>query len=774
MASIELFGFQTEASDQIVARYRKLAADRRRPMEFAEWAVPYYQALSALPGAGKTPILADAVAQLRTAVKGGEPLVLWISKAKAVVEQTHANFQGGGKYAHIVEGFVLCSLSDLTPSEIWDTTTPIIAMSTVGSFNQKDKEDGSLRVHQVHEDRGSESLWDLIKNRPATNGVRRPLIVVYDEGHNLSDQQTELLLELEPDIILVASATMRNPQRLARLINRLREYGWSDEDLVTSVNSKDVVKRGLVKKQIIIGGYATIMESALNDMIEAMSIVTKKAKKLRTGFLPKAIYVCRTNISQEDGRPDNASAAFKDRKAPPILIWRYLVETKGIPPEEIAVYCDLKFDRRAFPPPAEFIHFSGGEDDFAVFSAGNYRHIIFNQSLQEGWDDPACCFAYIDKSMGSSIQVEQVIGRVLRQPGAKHYPDPDLNTGDFYIRIDNRQVFPEILEVVQRKIMAEMPEIRLDAYADPRDRDRSRVEPKEVRTIPEIHVITKHEPIFEAITRIPDFREESRITTGRGERLRAIHDVGAGEVEVPVVVEEMAHSNRVMARWIVRRAVQSLYPRASMTMDWADSRFDARIEMTSSAAGILADEARKLVEVYLENSELSFEEGNPYTVGPVLLKPKDHDTFKYSLHRGYSDLKDFERPFARAIDSLKYPWVRNPSNGGYSIPLLQAGDTFNFFPDFIVWKDDLVYCLDPKGEHLIGQQAGRKLLDIRDENDKRQVVVRLLTLGKWRDPGEQISAEGNTVWYLGRGGVIRNKHCKNPAEAIAAALDANL
>ena len=37
--------------------------------------------------------------------------------------------------------------------------------------------------------------------------------------------------------------------------------------------------------------------------------------------------------------------------------------------------------------------------------AGNFRHIIFNLSLQEGWDDPECCFAYIDKQIGSPDQV---------------------------------------------------------------------------------------------------------------------------------------------------------------------------------------------------------------------------------------------------------------------------------------------------------------------------------------------------------------------------------
>ena len=49
--------------------------------------------------------------------------------------------------------------------------------------------------------------------------------------------------------------------------------------------------------------------------------------------------------------------------------------------------------------------------------AGDFRHVIFNLSLQEGWDDPLAYFAYIDKSMESNIQVEQIIGRLLRQPG---------------------------------------------------------------------------------------------------------------------------------------------------------------------------------------------------------------------------------------------------------------------------------------------------------------------------------------------------------------------
>ncbi len=276
---IQLLPFQVRASQQIVNRYLKLVEDPRRPTEHMGWAVPYYQALSALTGAGKTPILADAVAQIQITMPI-QPIVLWISKAKAVIDQTFANFEQGGKYNHLIHTFTVLYLSQLTPGQIRDGTTPFIALATVGTFNQKDKADGTLTVHKPGQDSGKSSLWATLTAREVTDR-RRPLIIVYDEGHNLSDQQTELLLELEPDVILVASATMRTPGMLGRMIQRLKNVGWSDapqEDtneevlscLVTAVSSKAVVEAGLVKKQIEIGGYTSIMETMLDDMLTDM------------------------------------------------------------------------------------------------------------------------------------------------------------------------------------------------------------------------------------------------------------------------------------------------------------------------------------------------------------------------------------------------------------------------------------------------------------------------------------------------------------------------
>ncbi|WP_198120323.1 DEAD/DEAH box helicase family protein [Massilia rhizosphaerae] len=776
--SIDLFPYQQRAADQIANRFQKLLGDDDRPYIKANVPVPFYQALSAITGAGKTPILADAVAQMR-ALLPLEPVVLWISKSKVVVDQTFANFEAGGKYCKLVEEFGVCEFRELNGEKISDSETAWISLATVGSFNDKEKT-GRLKVHRQEDDTDDIARWPLLAARKDHNNKKRPLILVYDEGQNLTDAQTDLLIELEPDAILVASATMATPGKLGKIIDRLVDGGWTKErlddegdvqcGLITTVNSAKVVDAQLIKRQIVLAGYHTEMETCLGEMLAEMKEVTKKAASNNASFKPKAIYVSKTNISQNDGSTDNHVRPFSDRSAPPILIWRYLVEQGGIDPAEIAVYCSLKFDKQ-FPPPVGFNHFSGGDDDFSEFTRGEFAHIIFNLSLQEGWDDPACSFAYVDKSMKSPVQIEQVIGRVLRQPDAKHFPDPDLNTANFYVRVDNKQEFPAIINSVRKKIAAEYPEVRLESYSDQRDRKRSKLEPKIVLTVPEIHIMSEAsvEPIDEIIAKMHDYRNDCVNTVGKGFMHKATQTIGRNEAVVEEIVEK-EHSNRVTARWVLRRAIQALHPEPVKTIDWADKRFDATIEITSAAANAQRQLAEVLVNEWLSYSDLTFEDSNRYSVGPVFIRTDDFVSFTHSAHEGYSGLNSDELEFASELDAVGLPWVRNPPNGGFSIPLLTRGDTRNFFPDFLVWKGDVVYALDPKNHLLIGTDAGRKLLDIHDEYGKKKVVVRLITKGKWDEVTMRcISDNGYSVWSL-RSGVVRAVYCATIKKVIEVCL----
>lgn len=210
---MEMAKFQRKSSSLITKRFKEYMDDPlyRTKNEI----VPFFQNLSAITGAGKTLILADAISTIRAELPV-EPIVLWISKGKVVVSQAYNNLSVG-KYAEFLPNFTVLPLLACTPSNVEDGEKALLLVATVGKFNQKDMEKGDRMVYQVNLDNADVSLWDMLKARKLQSGLRRPFIIVYDEGHNLSDQQTELLLKLNPDAILAASATMRIPEVLNRV-----------------------------------------------------------------------------------------------------------------------------------------------------------------------------------------------------------------------------------------------------------------------------------------------------------------------------------------------------------------------------------------------------------------------------------------------------------------------------------------------------------------------------------------------------------------------------
>ena len=175
----DLYPFQIKASTQIADRFRRYMED---PLTITRTKiVPFYQNLHALTGAGKTVILADTIEQLRS-VLPVEPIVLWLSKGKVVVEQTYANLSGG-KYAELLGGYTVKPLRECAPDDIENAAIGLVLVATVGKFNQKDKEQGDRKIFQVELDNADKSLWDLLKFRHDGSERRRPFIVVYDEGH---------------------------------------------------------------------------------------------------------------------------------------------------------------------------------------------------------------------------------------------------------------------------------------------------------------------------------------------------------------------------------------------------------------------------------------------------------------------------------------------------------------------------------------------------------------------------------------------------------------
>ncbi|MDA5240520.1 hypothetical protein EXN32_25525 [Agrobacterium tumefaciens] len=758
---MQLFPFQIEASTKIAERFGTYAAD---PLFTTRTrSVPFYQNLNSLTGSGKTLILADAVSQIRSQL-GAEPIVLWLSKGKVVVWQTLTNL-ASGKYAELVGSFLVKPLMDCRQRDIESPLGGLILVATVGKFNQADQEKGDRRVYNASLDLGDASLWEMLKKRRDTQGRRRPFIVVYDEGHNLSDQQTQLLLDLEPDALIAASATVRVPPELGRVITRLKDdKGWRDDDLVTTVKSGDVVRSGLVKQQIMLGGYVTPMEIAVDDLLDSMGKAEAAASASSMPFRPKAIYVSNTNVVS--GKADNTSLRFEEREARPIQIWRHLVK-RGIDPATIAVYCNLKFEAKA-PPPTQFNLFNGGDNDYDRFISGDFQHIIFNQTLQEGWDDPACYFAYVDKDMGSRDQVTQIVGRVLRQPQATHYPDPILNTAHFYVRTDEKAVFDQVLKDVRAKIGQDAPEITLTIFKGGKDSAKKLTMPaKRVKQLPELSIkaLDAMAPIKKILTNVQDYRGDNPNTVGSGTRIQMLQTVGSEENSQEEWIE-VAHSNRVTARWVFVREIEKSYRRAINLCDIEDPKFDALIEYNSPAAEQIRDAARKVVEAYIQHSFVIHNFAGAYEVPGITINPDESTGFTFAVHDRYSGLNDFEREFAKALDKTQRIWFRNPSRGCFEVPLLSNGATKNFNPDFVVWiGDQAIAAIDTKGDHLIVEDAGRKLFHINKVGTGPELFIRLITQGTWSAAFEKQNANGFTVWTL-RNGKAHPLHADDAAGAV--------
>lgn len=787
---LELKVFQTDSAKTIVSRYSFYANHPDRPRK-GNKPRAYFQALSALTGAGKTPVLAQSVASLR-AHFSSEPIVFWMSKAKSVVAQTYTNFSGGGKYSEIIDGFRVITVPQLSPDLISDSSSPLLIMATTGLFNNKDQSEGNLNIYKKDQDKfGNHSPWERLIQRH-DGSKRRPLLIVYDEGHNLSEQQTEILAELEPDAYLLASATMKlpanfnktvlNPIRLwveetsgedayFKSLGALGEDGAPDfEKFITiTVDSAKVVEAQLVKKAIQFDGTTAAMESCLDDLHARLKILESEIDSRGLGFKPKAIYVCKTNIA-DDGTKDDHSKPFHLRKAPPICIWRHLVETKGVDPKSIAIYANLDFvDGNK---PEEVNLFSKGENDFDEFQAGDYQHIIFNQSLQEGWDDPACYLAYVDKSMGSPIQVEQVIGRVLRQFNARHYDNPLLNSAHFFVRVDKESVFADAIQSVKTKLQKDGAPIDIIENFGEGGGGAEMLEPKAASQVQICHVHVNAESACERINEIvaafPSFQEGSTDTIGQAHATSQTVDLTKlDEDEGAPDWVQIGHTNPVRLRWLVNTALKARSNRALAVSDFNGQKFDVGVQIQSNANKAAEQLADSIVNAYYQLSDLVYESHSPFKFGSLRM-PKKALAFKNGLYTKYWGFNKFELAFAQELDKEGSTWHRNPSSGGFHIPLLSSGDTASFYPDFIVWTEKMTFCLDTKGSHLLTDAVARKLFDIQEDH-KIKLQTRFITEGKQSILQGKALAGGFTVWKM-RSGSPTAIHVDTLAKAVNECL----
>lgn len=226
-------------------------------------------------------------------------------------------------------------------------------------------------------------------------------VTIVDESHNAgSDLSVEMLNNLNSSLVLDLTATPRK-----------------NSNIISYVDARELKKENMVKLPVVVYNRTT-RQSVIQDAIQLRGSIERQAiAEEQTGgkyIRPIVLFQAQPNTSEESETFDKIKTMLIDM---------------GIPAEQIAVKTSKVDDL--------------GKIDLMSRDCP-IRYIITVNALKEGWDCPS---AYILASLAnktSQVDVEQILGRILRQPYTKQHSAPLLNTSyvltcssDFHNTLEN-------------------------------------------------------------------------------------------------------------------------------------------------------------------------------------------------------------------------------------------------------------------------------------------------------------------------------------------------
>ena len=384
---------------------------RYYPLEGFSADMPYF-CLRVPTGGGKTWLAAKSVALVNThLLRVPRSLVLWLVPSKTIRDQTvrglkdlrhplHAALKDAGP----VTVLDLAEAKALTRATL-DTSTVVI-VATRQAFQVEDEES-----RKVYESSGAlmhhfENLAQTQRAMLLTDGdsvpyslanvlrLRRPFVVL-DEAHN---SRTELafdtLARFLPSGIMELTATP--------------DMERTPSNVLHSVSASQLKVEHMIKLPVVLETESN-WQQCLADAIGRRDGLQKLADdETRAG----APYLRPIVLIQSEPRRAGLDTLDFDR------VRQELMSNHGIPAEQIVVATGEEKGLEKIDTD-----FTLGISDPAC----PVKFVITQKALAEGWD---CPFAYILVSMASlhsATAVEQLLGRVLRQPGAAHRPAKELN-----------------------------------------------------------------------------------------------------------------------------------------------------------------------------------------------------------------------------------------------------------------------------------------------------------------------------------------------------------
>ena len=377
--------------------------------------MPYF-CMRVPTGGGKTWLAAKSVAFVNTHLLRCEhSVILWLVPSKPIREQTLRALRNRlHPYHTALREAGPITVMDLEEAKsvtraTMDTSTTII-VATRQAFQVEDEE--CRKVYQSsgalmhHFDNLSPTQRDeLLSESEGVNRttpyslanvlrLRRPFVIV-DEAHNSRTELAfDMLARFRPSGVMELTATP--------------DLERTPSNVLHSVSAAELKAEEMIKLPVVLEAESN-WQQCLADAIGRRDALHKLADdEGRTG----ADYLRPLVLIQSEPRRKDVDTLDFER------VRNELATNHGIPASEITVATGEE---------------KGLEQIDANYKLGisdpvcPVKFIITQRALAEGWD---CPFAYILVSMASlssATAVEQLLGRVLRQPGASHRQAKALN-----------------------------------------------------------------------------------------------------------------------------------------------------------------------------------------------------------------------------------------------------------------------------------------------------------------------------------------------------------
>lgn len=376
---------------------------------------PYF-CLRVPTGGGKTWLAAKSVALVNTHwLRSAHSVILWLVPSDSIREQTlkalkdrQHPYHAALREAGAVTVLDLQEAQSLTRATLDTSTTVIIAtrqafqvsatehykvyQSNGALMQHFEHLTGAQRARLLHE--GEEENRTLPCSLANVLRLRRPFVIV-DEAHNSRTPLAfDMLARLNPSGILELTATP--------------DMEKTPSNVLHSVSAAELKAEEMIKLPVVLQTEPDWQQCLADAIARREGLQALADVEQREG----APYLRPIVLIQAEARRNGVQTLDVD------TVYQALQRDHGIAAERIVI------------ATGEHKGLAQVEADYAQGLADPgcpVQYVITQRALAEGWD---CPYAYILvslASLSSGTAVEQLLGRILRQPGARQRKARELN-----------------------------------------------------------------------------------------------------------------------------------------------------------------------------------------------------------------------------------------------------------------------------------------------------------------------------------------------------------